>query len=213
MLFDFQETTIESEKERNFYFKFFAGYYFNELVPGIESRIRDFCNILNDPLNRINDAGTEIELSPVTTHVTFDFHEYLINKGADRGELADILIVDEDKSLCIAIEVKWLENWNFEKDILANNKRIKTLEKTNRFKHVYQCLLIKESKHEHGKKKVNAAGSNYAKLSGQEEISVIVITWEDLLKNLEEPVVEKFFSNYMKSTKSTFRKELMSSGK
>lgn len=205
MLYDFQKTTIESEKERNFYFKFFAGYYFNELVPGIESRIRDFFKILNNPLNRINDPGTEIELSPVTTHVTFDFHEYLFNKEADRGELADILIIDEDKSLCIAIEAKWLEDWNFEKDIIANNTRIQILK--NHFKEVFQCLLIKRSKLENGMKKGKSKSSNYSKLFSQKEIPVILITWENLLETIDEPAVKKFFSNFLDLEKADFRRD------
>jgi hypothetical protein len=206
MLFDLQKNTIESEKERNFYFKFFAGYYFNELIPGIESRIRDFCKILNNPSNRINDPGTEIELSPVTAHVTFDFHEYLLNSIADRGELADILIVDEEKSLCIAIEAKWLEDWNYDKDIISNNKRIQILK--NHFKDVFQCLLIKGSKLENGKKKGKAAGSNYARLFDQKDIPLILITWENLFDNIDEPAVRNFFTKFIDKQKSAFVKEV-----
>ena len=205
MLFDFQETTIESEKERNFYFKFFAGYYFNELVPGIERRIQDFCNILNNPLNRINDPGIEIELSPVTTHVTFDFHAYLINSQSDRGELADILIVDEDKSLCIAIEAKWLEDWNYEKDIIANMDRIKLLKK--HFENVYQCLLLKKGKLEKGKI-VKTANSNYNRLLKPTNNPLILITWEDLLEKIDQTAVKNFFTHFSAKPKAYFRKEL-----
>ena len=42
MLFEPKLDIIESEKERNLYYKFFAGYFFNELVPIYEQRVTNF---------------------------------------------------------------------------------------------------------------------------------------------------------------------------
>ena len=204
MLFNFPENTIESEKELNFYFKFFAGYYFNELVPGIEGRIQDFCQILNNAPDRFNVPDFGIELSPGNIHVTFDLHAYLFDRQTDRGELADIFIADHVKSVCIAIEVKWLEDWDYEKDIIANKDRIKLLQM--HFKNVYQCLLIKRSKLENGKKKEKIAGSNYSRLFDQKDIPIILITWEHLLEKIDEPAVKTFFKHYIETPKADFRK-------
>jgi hypothetical protein len=203
MLFDLQENTIESEKERNFYFKFFAGYYFNELVPGIENRVQDFCQILNNAPDRFNDCDFSIELSPGNTHVTFDLHTYLFSNSTDRGESADIFIYDQAKDICISIEAKWLEDWDYDKDILANNKRIQIL--TKRFNKVYQCLLIKKSKLKNGKKKATHSGSNFSKLNQQKEIPIILITWEDLLAHTTDPRVKEFFSYFITMHKAEFR--------
>ena len=40
----------ESYKERNLYYKIFAGYIFNELIPGEEERKNQFLNLLNEIL-------------------------------------------------------------------------------------------------------------------------------------------------------------------
>ncbi|MEI8226467.1 MAG: hypothetical protein WCG82_11140 [Bacteroidota bacterium] len=208
MLFDFQENTIESEKERNFYFKFFAGYYFNELVPGTDSRIQDFCKLLNSSPYLFNDPDFGIELSLGSTHVTFDLHAYLFDRQTDRGELADIFIVDQVKSVCIAIEAKWLEDWDYEKDIISNNGRIQKLKEIGHFKNVYQCLLIKRSKLENGKKKEKKTGSNYSRLFDKKDIPIILITWECLLENIDEPAVRNFYKHYIEMSKADFRKGL-----
>ena len=47
MLFQ-PEKKLESEKERNFYSKVFAGYYFNELVVGYEARLQSFSKLLRN---------------------------------------------------------------------------------------------------------------------------------------------------------------------
>ena len=40
----------ESYKERNLYYKIFAGYLFNEIIPGEEERKNSFIDLLRDTL-------------------------------------------------------------------------------------------------------------------------------------------------------------------
>jgi hypothetical protein len=49
MLFETAEDAFESEKERNLYFRYFAGYFFDELVPSFGSRLATFCELVNKP--------------------------------------------------------------------------------------------------------------------------------------------------------------------
>ncbi len=46
MLFDYGKNILESEKERNLYYKFFAGYFFNELIEGYQDRLMGFLTLL-----------------------------------------------------------------------------------------------------------------------------------------------------------------------
>ena len=48
MLFDRSISTFESEKERNLYYKVFAGYLLNEFIPGYQDRLMSFCNVINN---------------------------------------------------------------------------------------------------------------------------------------------------------------------
>ena len=49
MIFEINKSNwkeTESYKERNFYYKIFAGYLFNELIPGEENRKNQFIELL-----------------------------------------------------------------------------------------------------------------------------------------------------------------------
>lgn len=49
MIFDSTADLFESYKERNVYYKIFAGYLLNELVPGHADRLRRLCSVLSTP--------------------------------------------------------------------------------------------------------------------------------------------------------------------
>lgn len=202
---------LESEKERNFYYKVFAGYFFNELVPGHERRLERFTKALykkhkstfSGPLDE------DFTLSPKTTHVTFDFHGYLLDEGNDRGELADILITDLENNSAAAVEVKFLSNWDFEKDILSASRRFESLLASREISHFVHILLITQSKLEASKKASNKAGSNWRKLS---EIAlgypVVILTWEDIKQCCEGnggSIVSGFLKQHIQETRRSFR--------
>src|SRR5690349_17288206 len=95
MLFDFGTGLFESEKERNLYCKFFGGYFFNELLAGVDERVARFCRLLDHPDYPTTQQARAISLSASTLHVSFDNHAYLFeNCSVDMGELADILVHD-----------------------------------------------------------------------------------------------------------------------
>ena len=130
MLFNHGTDTFESEKERNLYYKFFAGYFFNDLVSGYEKRVKSFYKLLFQEGIDEEDCFGDFVLHegmkiPSAISVTFDFHGYLLEGARDRGELADILIQDHQNNIFIAIEAKSLTDWNYEKDITVNSGRIK----------------------------------------------------------------------------------------
>jgi hypothetical protein len=203
MIFDFSKKNIESEKERNFYYKFFAGYYFNELIPGYNYRVTEFSNLINNTKNWFNNNNEILCLSN-DLQVSFDLHAYLFGTTKDRGECADIFIHDKKNDIAIFIEAKWLENWNFDKDINRNFKRIFDI-KTNRFSKVYQCLLIKQSSYENCIKSSNRANSNFRKLKSNFPYPLKVITWDELINLVDNEYVRSFFSYFIGKNKNDFR--------
>ena len=50
MIFNSLGTHFESEKERNLYYKIFAGYFCNELISGYEDRILSLIQFLSKPV-------------------------------------------------------------------------------------------------------------------------------------------------------------------
>ena len=81
----------ESKKERNLYYKIFAGYLFNELIPGAKNRKEKFIQFLCDiPSTDENvrvkgDDYLDIlnEMKKEEIHVTFDFHSSQIKREDD----------------------------------------------------------------------------------------------------------------------------------
>ena len=191
MLFDIKEEYFKSVKERNLYAKFFAGYFFNDLITGYEQRINNFIELLNNDEKVINKSFLEnksekgnIEIDPSSTHMSFDNHSFYVvdDKEADRGEFADILLHDKDNNVMISIEAKYLSNWKFDEDIKLNRKRLKKVaEKLNN--DFYHCILIKNSKKQRTKNRKN---SHYKKTSEMDlDYPVILLTWEDIVKICE----------------------------
>ena len=124
MLFDHQAGRWESEKERNLYSKFFAGYFFNELVPGWEERLAAFCALLETKAQEVLfPRPRPIALIPSHTHVSFDNHIWRLSQY-DRGEFADILIYDN--ALWIPLRPVLIE-FSCDKDIICNLNRIASI--------------------------------------------------------------------------------------
>jgi hypothetical protein len=166
----------ESDKERNLYAKFFAGYWFNELVDGLGERIQVFCDIVS--------TGCGERIRPVLTtaaRVTLDFHSH----GVDGGECADILVTDFSTGHLVAIEAKLGTNVSYEKDVAANATRIADLASRHftGISTATQCLLITEAKKARMLNLAHLEQSTWHKLelyrrSGP-KIPLSVMTWEE----------------------------------
>ncbi len=200
----------ESYKERNLYYKVFAGYLFNELLPAYEQRKEDFFELLINQVNsdqhfaRGVDLGKPIsdvlkELSEDNLHVSFDFHpKQVIPNYPDHGEVSDVIIWGEKHFL--SIEVKYLSDWTFKKDIEEVQCRIAEMSKQTKKKCI-QILLIKESKWLNNMKKENQKGSNYALLKDNEQllkVPLIVISWEQLLQIINDETVKQYLIDQLK---------------
>ena len=209
MLFQ-PEKKLESEKERNFYSKVFAGYYFNELVVGYEARLQSFSKLLRNKkdLTFACSIDERFQLSPKSTHVTFDFHSYLLDEQNDRGELADILIADIENESAVAIEVKFLSDWDFEDDIMAASRRFECLLADGRISFIH-VLLVTQSKLDGARRAINRKGSNWAKLSSANlKYPVVVLTWEEIAETCEGPegmLVKNFVHQHVEGSRESFR--------
>lgn len=203
---------FESEKERNLYYKFFAGFFFNELVLSYEKRVQAFYNFMfsvpakhcyGPPFKMPTDAIT----FPNALSVTFDYHGYLLNEKCNRGELADILIHDQTNGLVFAIEAKFLSDWSFNKDVEGNTKRIELSGIKQGCKEVYQVLLITRSKLSEVEKKEHVLRSSLAKLNPNESLPYPfkIITWQDLISLCGNEKVEKYFEEHVKKDRKSFR--------
>ena len=144
MLFTTKNDDFESEKERNLYYKLFAGYLFNELVTGVEGRLAAFADIINSSPRRGQAASTKsVMLSIAATHISFDNHAYLFaDLALDRGEFADILLHDRSNQVVVPIEAKVYSNWSYDKDVLANERRLQAIEAQMPGTHFVPCLLV-----------------------------------------------------------------------
>lgn len=209
MLFNSQVEGIkESTKERNLYNKIFCGYLFNEMIDGYEERFEIFLDKLLEKYlvtckefnlvssNVINQIFDElfIEMKKKAVHVDFDHHINIDIQNHDNGEVGDICIFSP--SSLIAIEVKYLETWKFEKDIFENAKRISRYNKNS-----LQVLLVKESTWNGAKQSRNRRGSQYTKLLNYLKTKVerppfIVLFWEDILDIFKELTCDEVY-NYL----------------
>ena len=154
MLFSIRNDDFESEKERNLYYKFFAGYFLNEHVQGLEMRLQAFCDLLSNCSRGGKNISQEpITLTPECAHVSFDNHGYLFSGlGTDRGEFADILVHDRSTSVVIPIEAKVHSNWSYEKDVISNERRLRLIERempSARFFFCfhYQSIMVLSERH------------------------------------------------------------------
>ncbi|MBN1243618.1 MAG: hypothetical protein JXA15_13025 [Spirochaetales bacterium] len=209
MIFD-KTMLFESEKERNLYYKFFAGFFLNELVDGYQSRTQALRLLLN---RRLLESGSTFKLENFdgTLLASFDYHSYLLENSSDKGELADILIEDLANRSVIAIEAKFLTDWNFDKDITANAERIKILR--DKFQiNVIQALLLTRRKHTAVMQAANHPDSNYHRLLGYSRESkqpFIVLEWEELIGLVDKSkyaAVADYFTDLVGRNREDFRR-------
>ncbi|MFC3914577.1 hypothetical protein ACFOSS_14065 [Pseudaeromonas sharmana] len=173
MIFSVNINAFESEKERNLYYKFFAGYFFNELIDGYSDRV----SLMNEHLSM--KSNNPIHL--VNPAVSFDNHSYQLGIGSDKGEFADILLHDPKSNTMVAIEAKYLTNWSVNKDIESNLERINAIrEKLNYEIHFY--ILVSKTKWASAEKMKNHKFSNYSKYIKYHSNEAGVLFWEDLVQ-------------------------------
>ena len=200
MLFEMNKREFESEKERNLYFKFFAGFYFNELInwhptrlDGYIERLKDFYRLLKRPAFRVgDDLMAEIQPPDKGVFVSFDNHIDRYHKSL-RGEFADILIHDQTTNLLIGVEAKYLDDWDYEKDIVENGKKLQSMARKLNSQKSLLCLLVTETKWTNVVIRAGSKNSNFNRLKKHSE-PVVVIHWE-MLNDLES--VHPHVRNYM----------------
>jgi hypothetical protein len=210
MIYSNYNPNYESYKERNLYYKVFAGYLFNELLPAYEQRKKVFFELLLDQIDsdqhftRGVDLGKPIsdvlkELSEDNLHVSFDFHPKQVITGyPDHGEVSDIIIWGEKYFL--SIEVKYLTDWSFKKDVKEVQSRLGDIQ--NHFhKTGTQVILIKEKKWLNNILKLNSPGSNLKLLKENEgnlKTPILFITWEQLSETIKDVTVKQYLMEQLK---------------
>ena len=194
MIYDHSDTCFESEKERNLYYKIFAGYLFNELIPGHDLRVKSFFDLLKSPVAIGKVAPPlPVSLDPRSTHVSFDNHLYLFHElETDRGEFADILLHDVKTRTIFAIEAKLHSNWSHDKDIVANQKRHFQLHDALHQANVVPVLLLMGRRWTHATQKGSDEHSNYSRLREDPQCRFRVILWEQIAEIIQETSVRDF---------------------
>jgi len=205
MLFDCRSGVVESDKERNLSYKFFAGYFFNELIQGYEKRLKDFHHLICNTPVYAKGQRPPCGLCPSSTHVSFDVRAYLMNPKGDNGEFADVLLYDDINRAMIAIEVKFLQDWTFKKDVEGNARRLAGIVGCNAGLKVIQRLLLKEEKWTRVRQMQNHSGSQFSKLQADTNISMVVITWEQLVLLCDDPSVRAHLERLLRMSEQQFR--------
>ena len=184
MIFNSGPCVLESEKERNLYTKFFAGYFFNEFIDGYDERVVWINSYLSKKLNKT--------VSLQSPSIIFDNHTYLLDIDSDRGEFADILLHDPVSKTMIAIEAKYLTNWSIEKDIKSNLKRINAIRERYYKYTIHFCLLVSSTKWKSAIKMKKHESSSYACFIKDFKDDVGVLFWEDLVEYCDSKTVKKY---------------------
>lgn len=194
MIFNHSQSDFESEKERNLYYKIFAGYFFNELIPGYDDRLAKFCRLLNEPIARGAGASpSPVVLNPKRTHVSFDNHLYLFSQlRTDRGEFADIIIHDDSNRTLVLVEVKLHSNWSHKKDVIVNQERQSQLKTILPNVRIVPILLLTRFRWECARKKESSEHSNYMKFHQDPKCLFRVILWEQIADLISENKVHEY---------------------
>lgn len=197
---NFYET--ESYKERNLYYKVFAGYLLNEVIPGYQDRKEGLLSMLKelttdaerciDPMGKATSILDDIKSENWQT--TFDYHTAQVfaeDKRDDRGEMSDILI--STPKHMISIECKFGSNYSIEKDIETVQGRIRKY--SSRYKLIpLQLLLLKKSKWGY-----SAKIKDRLTIDNKEEFCpVIVLFWEDINELVKDERVLKYCEMQLK---------------
>jgi hypothetical protein len=112
--------------------------------------------------------------------VSFDNHpdRYV---GVQGGEFADILVQDLDNGLLVAIEAKYLDDWDYQKDVVQNAEKFELVRAKLDVKSALLCLLLPRAKWENVIAMQAHPGSNYRKLK-EHQGNVAVLLWESFLE-------------------------------
>ena len=180
---------LESYKERNLYYKIFAGYLLNELIEGYNERKIKFIELLKNKLNDNNlFFGNNVLINQLLgkigteeLHLTFDYHTSQIFED-NRGEMSDILITSSTSFL--SIECKYLSNLNFEKDVIEVQARIKRYSE-HMNKTPLQIILVKKQKWGYSK-------NMKISLNNSIDVPIIVLFWEDIYLIIQDEFVKKY---------------------
>jgi hypothetical protein len=211
MIFNISDDSLkvrESYKERNLYYKIFAGYLFNEIIDGNEERKSKFFNVLSSVLDlpdqdrfkgKVSDIRNVLsEMNNEVLHVTFDYHSAQIiddHKKNNRGEMSDILLIA--KSHFISIECKFLTDMKFEKDITEVQERINVVSKEIEATPL-QVLLMKKEKWDNSKIFANKSGSFYTSFQNEKaDIPVVVLFWDELYSIIDKDEVRLYLEKQM----------------
>lgn len=205
MIYSIDDLTFkndESYKERNLYYKIFAGYFFNELILEYKIRKTEFFELLVETIsipgrffgNKEKAFNMLKKMQNEDLHVTFDFHPTQnrkndnTNDAFDRGEMSDILILS--KTNMLSIECKYLSDVSYQKDVIDVQKRIIKFIKPNNLEPL-QIFLLKREK---WKKSIPIK----AELDKKTDVPAIVISWEDLLLKIKDPKVNGYLREQLK---------------
>ena len=196
---------FESYKERNLYYKIFGGYFFNEIVPGYETRISKFITLIAD--NRLEEERiydpmkcADLIFSKLRNekiNVTFDYHTAQIfrdDKSKDRGEMSDVLITT--KSCMISIECKFLSNFNIGKDIFSVQDRMRKFAK--QFDLIpLQILLLKKDKWFYSGKIRSRIEQESTSKKDKIIAPIIVVFWEEVAELIDNSVVKEYLTKQL----------------
>ena len=200
---DFANT--ESYKERNLYYKMFAGYLFNELIPDENIRKKGFIDLMINTISKSERSkGEDLiqllnEVKKEEIQVTFDYHSAQIideHKKNNRGEMSDVLLMTSN--YFISIECKYLSDMHFEKDIVEVQGRIIEVEKVLNRKAI-QVLLLKEEKWKN-MKGFEAKENSFYKMfiNSKTAIPIVVLFWEDLFPLINDKRVGDYLISELK---------------
>jgi hypothetical protein len=195
MIFELDNREFESEKERNLYYKFFAGFYFNELIPGYEVRVEGFYSLLRQPTYQVGDIPMDrLQVPPKAVLVSFDNHPDRFF-GQQSGEFADILVHDSQNGILVGIEAKYLDDWDYQKDIVKNSEKLASVGAELGTEVTLLCLLVPRAKWENVVAMEAHPGSNFRRLK-EHAGTASVLLWEDFV---EPQGVPPLVQSYVKS--------------
>lgn len=171
---------FESEKERNLYYKFFAGYFFNELIEGYGDRVEAFYELLKKPAY-VSPSTPPFQAIPQLENIFVSFDNHPDRFGTvQTGEFADMAIIDKANSILIGVEIKYKDFWDYQKDIVSNESKLQKVAPNIGVDRVIPCLLLSRKRWERGYKLLNHPGSNTKRLLDHPN-HISVLLWEDFL--------------------------------
>jgi hypothetical protein len=134
-----------------------------------------------------------VKLTAEGTHVSFDNHLYLIaGVELDRGEFADIVIHDRQTQTLVAVEAKLYSDWSFNKDVVANAARLRTLYQALGDTRIIACLLVAKAKWTRVVRMQKHPLSNFQRLKEVTGQPPIVLLWEQILDLCDDARVKAY---------------------